>query len=254
MESLTRILKKIQPWQIVISSARTHFNKEWFMTKALLLTNDSSFRRYVNLTLSCSGFIVHCVSDSAAAWKFLKEVRFDFIMIDYQLSEESGLAFYKSLRQFGTNIPVLMVGEGAFDEFMLKDLSPHNYDYLLKPFKFDLLRTKITKLLQMDEASERLVSFGDLKIDVRQQLVMVKDRFIQLGKMEMKVLMLLAKKTGEVVAPGKIKSILESEENLYNMTPFYYVSKLRNKLKTFAGEAFDICLIGNEGYRLEFRT
>lgn len=224
------------------------------MTKALIVTSDSSFKRYVNLTLSFNGFTVHSASDSASAWKHLKEIRFDFIMVDYQLSEESGLAFYKSLRQFGTNVPVLMIGEGSFDEFMLKDLSPDNYDYLLKPFKFDALKVKINKLLQMNAASERFVSYGDLKIDVRQQLVMVKDRFLQLGKMEMKILMLLAKKTGEVVDPKKIKNILDSEGNFYNMTPFYYVSKLRNKLQSFAGEAFDISLIGNEGYRLEFRT
>ena len=224
------------------------------MTKALLLTTDSSFKRYVNLTLSFNGFTVHSASDSAGAWKHLKEIRFDFIMVDYQLSEESGLAFYKSLRQFGTNVPVLMIGEGTFDEFMLKDLSPDNYDYLLKPFKFDALKAKINKLLQMNTTSERFVSFGEMRIDVRQQMVMVKDRFLQLGKMEMKILMLLARKTGEVVDPKKIKNILDSEGNFYNMTPFYYVSKLRNKLKTFAGEAFDISLIGTEGYRLEFRT
>ncbi len=224
------------------------------MTKVLLLSNDSSFKRYINLTLNYNGFTVHTAEDSSSAWKHLKEIRFDFVMVDYQLSEESGLAFYKSLRQFGTNVPVLMVGEGSFDEFMLKDLSPDNYDYLLKPFKFDALKVKINKLLQMNAASERFLTYGELKIDMKQQLVMVKDKFLQLGKMEMKILMLLARKTGEVVDPKKIKKILEAEGNFYNMTPFYYVSKLRSKLQTFAGEAFDISLIGNEGYRLEFRA
>ena len=223
------------------------------MTKVLILSKDSTLLKFVNFTLKYNGFIVETVSDSAAAWQFLKQVRFDFIMVDYQLNDESGLAFYKALRQFGTNIPILMVGEGLFDEFMLKDLSFDNYDYLLKPFKFKELKKKITSLLHMVNEKEEFVSYGDLRIDVRQQLVIVKDRILQLGKIEMRILMLLAKKTGEVVDPKKIKKLLEAEGSFYGMTPFYYVSRLRIKLKQFAGEAFEISLIKNQGYRLELR-
>ncbi len=224
------------------------------MSKVLILSNDSSLKKFVELTLKYNGFIIHGSSNSAEAWSYLKEIRFDFIMIDYRLTEESGLAFYKALRQFGTTIPVLMIGEGSFDEFMLKDLSPDNYDYLLKPFKFRELKLKINTLMQMNKEAAGLLTYGDLKIDVRQQLVMVKDKILQLGMMEMRILVLLARKTGEVVDPKKIKRLLESEGNLYNMTTFYYVSKLRQKMKQFAGEAFEISLIKNQGYRLEFRT
>lgn len=224
------------------------------MTKVLLFTNDSTLKRFVDLTLKYNGFIVHAVSNSADAWIFLKEVRFDFVMVDYRLTAESGLAFYKALRQFGTMIPVLMIGEGTFDEFMLKDLSPDNYDYLLKPFKFRELKIKINSLMQRNKETEEMVSYGELKIDVRQQLVIVKDKIVQLGRMEMKILMLLARKTGQVVDPKKIKKLLEAEGNIYNMTTFYYVSKLRQKMKQLAGEAFEISLIKNQGYLLEFRA
>lgn len=241
----------LKMWQI---ESATNKQQGIFMTKLLLLTNDSSLQKFVDLTLKYNGFVVHSVSSSADAWIFLKEVRFDFVMIDYRLTTESGLAFYKALRQFGTMIPVLMVGEGAFDEFMLKDLSPDNYDYLIKPFKFRELKIKINYLLQIKKYHEEIVSYGEIKIDVRQQLVIVKDRIVQLGRMEMKILILLAKKTGQIVDPKKIKKLLESEGNLYNMTTFYYVSKLREKMKQFAGEALEISLVKDKGYLLEFRT
>lgn len=220
------------------------------MSKVLVVSNDSVLKRFIDLTLSHNGFVINTASDSSQGWSFLKEARFDFVIVDYQLNNESGLAFYKSLRQFGTSIPVLMVGEGGFDEFMLKDLSEDNYDYLIKPFKFDVLKIKINRLMQMNLENERMITFGDFRIDVRQQLVMVKDKIVQLGKMEMKILMMLAKKTGGVVDPKKIKKMLEAEGNFYNMTTFYYISKLRGKLKRIAGEALDICLIQNQGYQL----
>jgi DNA-binding response OmpR family regulator len=256
LEPFTPILKNLYLWQIKNTPNQyTHNNnRDNIMTKVLLLTIDTTLKKFVDLTLKYNGFTVHSASCSADAWVFLKEIRFDFIMVDYSLKEESGLAFYKSLRQFGTNIPVLMMGEGIFDEFMLKDLSPDNYDYLLKPFKFRELKMKINALMQMTNESETLLSYGELKIDARQQLVMVKDKILQLGKIEMRILILLARKTGEVVDPKKIRKLLEAEGNFYNMTTFYYISKLRQKLKEFAGEAFEISLIKNQGYRLEFRT
>jgi DNA-binding response OmpR family regulator len=223
------------------------------MTKVLLVSNDSSLRKFINLTLKFNGCSVLSATDSTAAWTFLKEIRFDLIIVDYQLNQESGLAFYKSLRQFGATLPVLMIGEGAFDEFMLKDLSPTNYDYLLKPFKFRELKMKINSLMQAAKIEDDFLTFGDLRIDVRQQLIILKDQILQVGKIEMRLLVLLAKRTGDIVDPKRIKKLLEAEGNYFQMTPFYYVSNLRHKLKQIAGDALEITLIKNEGYRLDFK-
>jgi two-component system KDP operon response regulator KdpE len=224
------------------------------MTKVLLLTNDSSLKKLIDLTLTYSGFIVHTVVRSHEAWQLLDQVKFDLVMIDYRLSDNTGLEFYKSLRQLGSNVPVLMIGEGDFDAFMLKDLSIDNYDFLLKPFKFRELKDKINSLLKMNTQSDEVVCFGELKIDLRQHLVSVKDKIIQLGKMEMRILILLAKKAGNIVDPKTIKKLIEDEGNIPTMTSFYYVNKLSQKMKSFSGEALEIVLIRNQGYILKFRN
>lgn len=224
------------------------------MSKVLILTNDNQLKRLLELSLKFNGFVAHFVDDSAGAWKFLEEVYFDFIIIDFQLSQESGLAFFKSLRQFGTNIPVLMVGEGEFDEFILKDLSPHNYSYILKPFKFRELRQIINSLLNGIKEEYYHFSPRDLRIDAARGVVTLKDNIFLLGKMEIQIFLVLAKKAGVVVTSQRIKSILEKEGPLYRGTPFYHVSKLRNKLKTIVGDSIVIKLISGEGYRLDFKT
>jgi DNA-binding response OmpR family regulator len=146
-----------------------------------------------------------------------------------------------------------MLGEGELDEFILKDLSPDHYDYLMKPLKFRELKVKINTLMKHEADVNEFISFGEFQIDVKQQLLMVRDRILQLGKMEMRILLLLVRKTGGVVSPQKLKKLMESEGNFYNMTTFYYVSRLRNKMKQFAGEVVDIVLIKDQGYQLQFR-
>ncbi len=252
LESFTRILRNSILWQIEFTqSTKTKGN---YMSKVLLVTNDSSLTKLVDLTLKYNGFSVQSATQSDAAWSLLSQIRFDLIMLDYNLKNESGVAFYKSLRQLGTSIPVLMLGEGELDEFILKDLSPDHYDYLMKPFKFRELKIKINALMKKEDDVNDFISFGEFQVDVKQQLLMVKDRILQLGKLEMRILLLLAKKTGEVVSPQKLKKLMESEGNFYNMTTFYYISRLRNKMKQFAGEVVDIVLIKDQGYQLQFRV
>lgn len=222
------------------------------MTKVLLVSNDSETRNIIDKTLTYNGFIVHTAAESIFAWKYLQEIRFDFVMVDMKLSGESGLAFYKSLRQMGNNIPLMMIGEGALDNFMLKDLSLENYDFILKPIKFNELRVKINQFLSRNAVNERMLSFGDLKIDSRQQLLIFRNKMLQLSKIELDILVLLAQKSGEVIHPKKIAKILEKESKLYTMSTFYYISKLREKLKKYGGEALDISFVKDEGYILSF--
>ena len=224
------------------------------MTKVLVLSTDQSLRKMVLLSLKYNGFSVHFADNSTSAWKLLKEIYFDLIMVDFQLHEESGLAFYKSLRQLGAPIPVLMMGEGDFDEFMLKDLSTEFYGHIIKPFKFRELRSKINQLLSGPEKMESLVSIGELRVDLRRGMISLRDKMFHLGKMELEILLLLGRKAGEVVDPLKIKLLLEREGHTYHETTLFYINRLRTKLKHIAGDAFEINLILNQGYRLELRS
>jgi DNA-binding response OmpR family regulator len=164
------------------------------MKKILVLSNDQSLKYLIDVTMRYSGLAVNFTNTSKQAWKFLEEVFFDLIMIDYELKTESGLAFYKSIRQFEKNIPILMVGQGEHDEFILKDLSLDSYDYILRPFKFKELKTKINLLLNNQEILNSPVRRDKLIIDLKNGIVNIKDQIIQLTRTELRLLMLLSKK------------------------------------------------------------
>lgn len=220
--------------------------------KVLLVSNDTNTRVVIDKTLTYNGFIVHSTIDSTFAWKYLQEIRFDFVIVDMQLKHESGLSFYKSLRQIENNIPVIMIGEGALDKFILTDLSETNYDYMMKPLKFVDLRDKINQFLDKNSVDEKLLQFGDFKIDYRQQLLIFKDKLLQLSKMELDILILLAQRNGEIIHPKKIANLLRKEGKFVSMSIFFYVSKLRQKLQKYGDDAFDISFIKDQGYQLSF--
>lgn len=130
------------------------------MNRVLLLTPDVLMKRKIIRIAKEDSALIQTASESFFAWRLLKEYAFDLVIIDYQLNEESGLSFYKAIRQMGLHVPVLMIGEGDFDEFMLKDLSPDHYDYLLKPFSAKQLLTKIHGLTIQNRYSPKLLEIG----------------------------------------------------------------------------------------------
>ena len=219
----------------------------------LLLSSDSHLMKFIDLTLKYNGFSLCFAKTSLDAWTFLKKSHFDLIMTDYQLKDESGLAFYKSLRQLGSTIPILIMGDSFHDEFILKDLSFQKYDYIIKPFKFRELKLKLNTLIHVPSELGNYLHIGDLEIDLARQVVTMKERILKLRKTEIKILLLLARKAGEIVDSRKIRKLLEAEGNLHNMPILHYVGSLREKLKDFTGEHMEIKLIENKGYRLDFR-
>lgn len=119
------------------------------MRKILLVSNDPDYQSSIDATLKYHGFDVLIATGTTDSWKLLRKIRFNFILVDFQLRNESGLAFFKAIRQFGTSTPVILIGDGAFDEFMLKDFSEANYDYILKPVKLSVLKEKMNLLTQV---------------------------------------------------------------------------------------------------------
>lgn len=222
------------------------------MTKVLIVTSESSVRKSSEMALKDKGLIIRSTNHSTAAWHLMDKIDFDLVIIDFQLKRESGLAVYKSLRHRYPELPVLMLGEGKFDEFMLKDLSPKAYDYLLRPFSSKELYEKISGLVDLTETHDTLLTYGELRIDMKQQLVVIKDKFRQLGKVEFKILLLLVRKTGEIVDPKKIKAMLQDEDDICHLSAFYYINRLRMKLHHLADGALEIALIKGQGYRIVF--
>jgi DNA-binding response OmpR family regulator len=213
------------------------------MTKVLLISNDSTMEKMLNISLKFNGYIVHSTAFSDEAWKYLTEVHVDVVFVDVKLLDGSGYDFYRRMREKGLTLPVLMIGEGDFDSLMLTNFVSSQMNFLIKPFKFRELRKKVDTLMRTSQSSEKYLRLGEIKIDLRQHLIMAKDRMVHLGKAEMQILTMLARKTGEVVELPK-----------YRMTSFYYISRLREKLSKLAGGQFEISFVGKEMYRLSYKS
>lgn len=220
------------------------------MKKILLVTNDQAAQKTIEKTLTFNNILVTAVDESKQAWNALVGTKFEFVMIDTNLKGESGLSLYKTLRQLGNNIPVMMMGEGNFDKLMLKNLSKENYDYLLKPLRYRTLKMKVNQFLRQNKDTDQNFTLGNLEIDTRQKLLVYGEKLLQLSTLELDIMMMLAKKSGQVIDPRKIAYLIESEGRFYKDSAGALMSTLKEKLKRLESETLDISLIKDKGYKL----
>lgn len=207
------------------------------MTKILIVSNDEQFTRMLNYTLTYNGFIVETSPNQNDAWRKLQEIHFDLLLMDFHFQEGTGVEFCKELRHCGSSAAMVVMGECYEEVSILHGMYSGMDDYILKPFGMSELKMILNKQLERKRLMAKPIVYGDLRIDLARSLVMVKDNILSLGKKEMDILVILARKAGRIVWADK----LLTEER---------IKLLSKKLKNVAGEALQIKSISGVGYKL----
>lgn len=206
------------------------------MNKILIITEDLQLAHLLNNTLSYNGFWVHYAFTPDAALKNLSEIHFNLIVMDFSFNNSNGVEFYQELHEKGNTTPVVVMGEFYEEVSMIDNMYAGMDDYILKPFSMSELRMIVNKQLERKIIMTKPIVLGDLRIDVARSLVTVKNKIVSLGKKEIEILTILAKKAGKLVT----KDALLTEERILSLS---------KKLTRVAGEALTI-KIEYRGFKL----
>lgn len=206
------------------------------MTKILIITKELNLSRTLHYSLSFNGFTVECAHHTNTALKFLSEVNFNLILLDFNFKSSNGVEFFKELQEIQIESPIIAMGECYDEVSILDNMYSGLSDYILKPFSLSELKMVVNKQLERVRFRSRPIVYGELKIDVARSLVTIKDKFVSLGKKEMEVLIMLTHKAGKIVA---CDALMTSER----------MRNLKKKLKCAAGESLQIKDMG-VGYKL----
>lgn len=207
------------------------------MTKILIISTDKKLSRVLDYNLTHAGFIVKVAHSRELALKDLQEIYFNLILMDFPKNHGEGVSLYQELREFGSKMPVIAMGESYQEVSILENMYRGLDDYILKPFAMSELRMIVNKQLERRRLMSNPLVYGDLKIDVAKSLVTVKDRIVSVGKKEMEILILLTRKAGKIVTTDR----LVTEERM---------EAIKRKLKSTAGETLQIKSIKGLGYKL----
>lgn len=223
------------------------------MAKILIVEDDPQIAKVLKLNLKLSGHETESVTTISDAWETLRKDHFDLMCLDIGLPDGSGIELCEKVRSNGDEIPILFMSARTDEATVVKGITTGGDDYIRKPFGMEELKARMNKVMKRFTPPTGAVSVGALTIDPVKRLVTIAGEIVSMGRKEMDILMILARRAGDIVTRDTILSALYDGADMYDRTVDSHMSHLRRKIRDVAGETLKITSVYGLGYRLEWK-
>ncbi len=114
----------------------------------LVVDDDESLRRVMQLQLEEAGFEVFTAADGAAALANLEESSPDLVITDLKMPGLSGMDLLKALRERHPETTVIMVTAFGSVSSAVEAMRAGRYDYITKPMDYDQLLLVVNRAIE----------------------------------------------------------------------------------------------------------
>jgi two-component system, OmpR family, alkaline phosphatase synthesis response regulator PhoP len=222
--------------------------------KILLVDDEEDILNFLSYNLKKEGYDVLTALNGHDGIALAKKHKPQLIVLDVMMPEMDGIETCRLMRESEDLKKALIVFLSARSEdyTQIAGFDSGADDYITKPVKPRVFISRIKALLRRtgSEAikTDRVMTFGDLKIDLDKYMVFKGDKEIVLPKKEFRLLELLVSKPGKVFTREFIlEQIWGDEVVVGDRTIDVHIRKLREKL----GED-NIRTVKGVGYKFEF--
>ncbi|MGY4686290.1 response regulator transcription factor [Petrotoga sp. DB-2] len=204
------------------------------MFRILVVEDDRSISRLLELELTHAGYNVKIAKDGGEALKLYENFKPDIILLDIMLPIRDGFEVAEAIRDYDNDIGIIMITARGELESKVKGLKNAD-DYVVKPFEIEEILARIEALLKRMGKTKELIKVGDIEIYPQNMEVLVNKKNVHLSLTEFNILKLLALNKNIVVSKEKILEEIwgyydEENNNLVEV----YINYLRKKLKNSA--------------------
>lgn len=222
--------------------------------RLLIVEDEPKTAAYLRKGLSEHGFVVDVTAQGDDGLHLALTDHYDLIILDVMLPQRDGWSIMVEMRRYGTHTPVLFLTARDAIHDRVKGLELGADDYLVKPFAFSELLSRVRTILRRGPLRQpEILRVADLEIDLLRFQVRRGGRRLDLTPKEFTLLSLLARRMGEVLSRTLIAEQVwdmnfNSDTNVVDVA----VRRLRRK----ADEPFATKLIHTVrgvGYVLEAR-
>ncbi|GAB1539164.1 hypothetical protein NUACC21_18290 [Scytonema sp. NUACC21] len=221
--------------------------------RMLLVEDDSRLAEALCEALTDQLYVVDLVKDGESAWKQVKMIAYDLILLDIMLPMLDGISLCQRLRQQGHNLPILMLTACDTKTDKVNGLDAGADDYVVKPFDLQELLARIRALLRRGSfASTPVLMWGGLLLNPSTYEVTYLNVPLQLTPKEFSLLELLLRNGRRVLSRAVIlENLWNSENPPEEDTVKAHIKALRQKLRAVAAPEDLIETVHGLGYRLK---
>jgi two-component system KDP operon response regulator KdpE len=165
----------------------------------LVVDDEPQILRVMRASLPIRGYEVLTASTGEEALNQLSKQVPDLLILDLVMPEMSGLEVCRRVREF-SSVPIIVLSAKGSESDKVAALDLGADDYVTKPFGMDELLARVRAVLRrLSSTNDRVLTVGDVTIDIDERRVVVSGKEIRLTPKEFDVLKYLVNNAGKVV-------------------------------------------------------
>jgi DNA-binding response OmpR family regulator len=224
--------------------------------RILVIEDDPSILRGLDLNLAMEGYKVRTASDGEEGLRIARTERPDLLIVDVMLPRLGGLELIRELRKEDPDMPILILSAKGQEADKVAGLALGADDYVVKPFGLKELIARIDAALRRRRASgatgpdRRLKHFGQVELDLGERRVTVDGQVVILTAREFDLLAFFVAHPGRVYSREQLTRAVWG--SLYigtERTVDNFVARLRAHIQDDADHPRFLETVRGVGYR-----
>ena len=225
------------------------------MTKILLVEDDGQIASYLGELLRAEGFDTQIAGSKKEASECLLIQAFDLVLLDVSLPDGNGFSICAEIKK-EYEIPVIFLTASGDEYSVVAGLDMGADDYIAKPFRPRELISRIRSVLRRCKKEQRILSCGDLRVNVSSATVTKGEKELFLSALEYRLLLILLQNKGQILTRNQLLEEIwdASGEYVNDNTLSVYMKRLREKIEENPQSPRLLHTIRGIGYRMEDRA
>ena len=226
--------------------------------RLLVIDDEKEMLDMLQIALRREGFDVVIARDALAGLRAAYQAHPDAILLDVMMPDMDGFEACRRLREM-TEVPIIFVTAKGLIEDVVRGLSLGADDYVVKPFEWSELASRVTACLR--RANERDADKNDFMfpatsvvLDCGRHELVIGDRRVYLAPKEFEVLRMLTKFPGRVLSADAILNRVWGSEWIGEKDLVkQYIYRLRQKIERDPNAPEYLHTVRGEGYYFDAR-
>lgn len=218
----------------------------------LVVDDDTRLRSLLQRYLRENNYLVSIAKDASCARELCRNYKFDILIVDIMMPNETGLEFLKKFRH-ESNVPVILLTAMGETSDRIAGLELGADDYLPKPFepKELLLRMKniLKRAPRIKVVETMLFDFGECLYNADKKELVSKDGdVIHITPVEQSLLTILSEKSGQIFSREDLAEMLGAGQSPRSID--VQITRLRKKIEVDSKNPKYLKTVRGKGYLL----
>ncbi len=222
--------------------------------KILVVEDESSIRKFIVINLKREGYHVLEAETGEKALEIVKDQRPDVMVLDLMLPKMDGYEVCAKTRDLSPHMIIIMLTAKGLDMDKVMGLDLGADDYMVKPFNPLELGARIRANLRKangNMAQMSTIEIGNLKLDVKGQILYKNNQLIELTPTEYLLVKYLMINQGSALSRDLILNEVWGKNYYGDMkTVDVHIRRLREKIEDNPSKPKLIETVWGHGYRL----